>query len=93
MAILHKQRQKVTALQVIARSEQDLEPPWRFKRIDVIYRFSGVSLREDFIRRAIELSERKYCSIYATLQPGVEIHSEYEIIEDATFVSEPGAAD
>jgi putative redox protein len=87
MSILHKQRQQVVALQVIADSEQDEASPWRFRRIHVRYRFSGRNLKARSIKRAIALSETKYCSIYATLRDAVEIRSEYEIIDEGGLPS------
>ena len=80
MSILQKQRQQVTGLQVSAESERDDEPPWRFRKIHIRYRFSGRNLKAEAIKRAIELSETKYCSIYATLRDTVEIQSDYEIV-------------
>ena len=82
MAIVRKQQQHVTRLEVIADSERDTEPPWRFKKIHILYRFTGRNLRAASIKRAIELSETKYCSTYATLRDTVEIQSEYEIVPE-----------
>jgi putative redox protein len=82
MSILQKQRQQVTRLVVTADSERDAEPPWRFRKIRILYRFTGRGLKAEFIARAIELSETKYCSIYATLRDAVDIQSEYEIVQD-----------
>jgi putative redox protein len=81
IAILHKQRQQVTGLRVTAESEQEPEPPWRFKKIRIHYRFSGRNLRSDQIRRAIELTETKYCSTYATLRTCIEILTEFEVVD------------
>ena len=81
-SILQKQRQHVTALQAFADSEREEEPPWRFKKILIRYRFSGRNLNADLIQRAIELSENKYCSIYATLRAVVELKSEFEIVNE-----------
>ena len=83
MAILRKQRQQVTDLQVFADSERDEEPPWRFRRIRVRYRVVGRDLNAVHVRRAVELSEAKYCSIYATLRDAVEIRSEVEIVDES----------
>jgi putative redox protein len=80
MTIVRKQHQHVTRLEVIADSERDTQPPWRFKKIHILYRFTGRNLRAESIKRAIELSETKYCSIYATLRDTVDIQSAYEII-------------
>ena len=72
-SILAKQRQQLTGLTVTAESEQDDVPPWRFRRIRLTYRLSGPGLDEAAARRAVQLSETKYCSIYATLKDAVEI--------------------
>lgn len=79
ISILQKQREAVTGLEVIAESEQDAEPPWRFRKIHIVYRVAGRDLSEEHVRRAVELSEQKYCSIFATLRACVEIDSRVEI--------------
>lgn len=81
IAILRKQRQQVTGLQVTAESEREDEPPWRFCRIRIVYRLTGRQIEPERVRRAIELTENKYCSIFATLSQAVEIQSEFEILE------------
>lgn len=81
LGILRKQRQQITGLQVVATSLREDEPPWRFRKIHVLYRFSGHHLNPEQVQRAIELSETKYCSIYVTLQDAVQIKSEYVIVE------------
>jgi putative redox protein len=43
----------------------------------------GHNVSEKALVQAIELSDEKYCSVAATLRPGVEIVSSYEIIEEA----------
>lgn len=81
IAILRKQRQQVTGLHVTAESEREEDPPWRFRRIRILYRLTGQMIEAERVRRAIELTERKYCSIFATLSRAVEIQSEFEILE------------
>ena len=82
VAILQKQRQKITALEVFAESLRDVEPPWRFRKITIRYRISGRDLNQERIQKAVELSESKYCSTYATLRGAVEIVSVVEILPD-----------
>ena len=79
IAILKKQRQQITSFRVAAESERDEDPPWRFKRIHIRYSFSGRDLNPQQVQRAIELSEARYCSTFATLRQAVEITSDYEI--------------
>ena len=81
--ILGKQRQSVTGLEITVSGEQDPEPPWRFTRMHVIYRVRGRALKEDGVRRAVELSEGKYCSVAASLRPQVEITHSLEVADEA----------
>jgi putative redox protein len=80
--ILQKQRQVVLSLRVTAESEREEEPPWRFKRIHIRYHLRGSSLSADRVQRAIELTEGKYCSIYATLRQAIELTSDYQIEDE-----------
>jgi putative redox protein len=79
VSILKKMHKSIDSLVITAESERESEPPWRFTRITITYRLRGDNLKETDVRRAIELAEKKYCSIYATLQPVVELRSEIEI--------------
>ncbi len=81
VAILRKQRQNVTHLEVTAESERDDDPPWRFRKIRILYRITGSGLEPERVQRAIDLAEQKYCGVYATLREAVEISSQFEIIE------------
>ncbi len=81
IAILTKQRQPLTGLQVTAESERDSQPPWRFRKIHVHYRIAGHGLDRLKVQRAIALSEDKYCSIHATLKPVIELSSDFEIVD------------
>ena len=45
----------------------------------------GVS--PEAVRRAVELSVDKYCSVAATLRPTAEIVSSYEVLEETAVVS------
>jgi putative redox protein len=83
MSILQKQRQLVHSLRVTAESEREDEPPWRFKRIRIRYHIHGTNLNAAHVQRAIELSEEKYCSIYATLRQAIELTSELDLTNEA----------
>jgi putative redox protein len=81
-SILRKQKQDIRHIEVEANSERDDEPPWCFQRIHVLYRIWGEGVKPAAVERAIRLTEEKYCSIYATLKPAVEIVSKYEIMNE-----------
>jgi putative redox protein len=80
--ILKKKRQRLTGLEVAISGEQDPDPPWTFHRIHVVYTLRGRGLSEKAVADAIKLSEDKYCSVKATLDKDVEIHTEYRIVEE-----------
>ena len=81
ISILRKKRELVTAYRVELRGERRAEHPRSYKRMEVHHIVTGRSISERSLERAIELSEHKYCSVAATLRPGAEIVSTYEIIE------------
>lgn len=80
ISILHKKRQTVTGYEVVTEGEQLDEHPHAFTRIDIVHRVTGPTLDEEAVRRAIELSATKYCSISSTLATGVvELHHRYHV--------------
>jgi len=78
LSILKKMRQPVEAFTVEVSGARAEEHPKRFTALEVVYRFKG-DLDETKVARAIELSETRYCSVEATLRPGVPITSRFEI--------------
>ena len=79
--ILQKQRQDLHRLHVTAESVQDATPPWRFRSIHIHYQAVGRDIDPEKLRKAIQISEEKYCSVYATLKDAIEITHDYEVVE------------
>ena len=79
--ILHKQRQELRELEATMESEQDPDPPWRFRRIAVKYVARG-AVDPVKAQKALALSEEKYCSISATLKQMVELTFQIEVESD-----------
>ena len=82
VSILKKKRQQVTSYVVEVSGTRRDEYPRSFTSMKVHHIVTGRSLSERAVAHAIELSENKYCSVAATLRPGVEIQSSFEIIEE-----------
>ena len=82
VSILKKKREQVTDYRVEVRGARREEYPRAFTRMEVRHVVRGRNVSEKSVASAIELSETKYCSVAATLRPGVEIVTSYEIIED-----------
>ena len=79
--ILEKKRRTLTGLEVRVTGEQESDPPWTYRKINIEYLVRGHGLSEKAVRDAIELSEEKYCSVAATLRGVAEITFEYTILE------------
>lgn len=79
--ILEKQRQELHQLKVWAEAVQDETPPWKFRKIHIHYQLIGKALDLEKVKKAVQLSEEKYCSVYATLRDVVEITHDIEVVE------------
>lgn len=82
VSILKKKRQQLTSYVVEVSGVRRDEYPRRFTSMKVHHILTGRSLSEKAVAHAIELSDNKYCSVSATLRPGVEIQTSFEIIEE-----------
>jgi putative redox protein len=81
ISILKKKRQDVTGFEINVRGDKTETHPKRFKSLTVEYVVKGKGIDEEAVKRAIELSLGKYCSVKATIEGGVPIEHVYKIIE------------
>jgi putative redox protein len=70
LTILRKKQQPVTAYRVHSSGDQRPGTPTRFIRFTVTHEVEG-DVDEAALRRAIELSATRYCSVGATLATGI----------------------
>jgi putative redox protein len=86
MDVIHilknRMRRNVTGLRIEVDSEQAEEHPKVYTRIEMKYWIKGKGLREKDVRRAIELSNTKFCSAAIMLGETAEIVTSYQIEED-----------
>lgn len=80
ISILRKKRQKVSAYEVTVNGERRDQHPRAFTRIEVVHRLRGEQLSPAAIEEAIQLSDTKYCSVHASLDPAIRLESRYEIL-------------
>jgi len=76
ISILGKMKVKVDAFRVETEALLADEHPKKFLAIKVIYVFEGAGITPEPLRKAIALSEEKYCGVRATLAPAVQIRHE-----------------
>ena len=82
MSMLRKSRQKVTDCRVEMQAERADAVPAVFTRINMHFVVTGVGLKENQVKRAVELSAEKYCSASIMLgAAGVDMTHSYEIVE------------
>ncbi len=78
VSILKKKRQNLENLKIVARGQQATEAPNYYTNIDLEYVAYG-DVQEEALRRAIELSETKYCSAMATMNGKTKFSSTYRV--------------
>ena len=77
--ILEKSRQNVKDCQIEINAERADEIPAVFTKIHMHFMIAGDGLNEKHVKRAVELSADKYCSVAKMLRPNVEISYDYEM--------------
>ena len=77
--ILQKSRQIVKDCQIVIDAERADDIPSVFTRIHMHLIVIGDGLNEKQVKRAVELSVDKYCSVAKMLRSDVEINYDYEI--------------
>jgi len=77
IAIATKMRVPIASLEITMEGDRAAEHPRRYVAIRATYHVSGVAEEDhDRIRRAVQLSEQKYCSVYHTLRTDLEYASD-----------------
>jgi len=80
-SILKKKRVDLQKFEVKLSGERANEHPKTFTKINLEYIFTGKNLKDEDLKRAIELSQDKYCPIVSMLKKTVEIKYSYKIID------------
>lgn len=78
-AILKKKKINLTNFQLHLNAEVARDHPKVFTKIHIEYIFHGKNLDSKQLKRAIELSQNKYCPITQMLKSSVEITTSYKI--------------
>jgi putative redox protein len=85
LAILKKKKQKVAAYRIEVDGNRN--PPGTYPRpftsIVIRHIVTGEDIDAASVRRAVELSDQKYCSVISTLRASPTVTSEFQIEEPA----------
>lgn len=82
-SILQKKKQQVKDIEINIKGEKADTYPKKFTNIEIEFVVSGKDLTEDAVKRAVELSMEKYCSVKATLEGAAKINFSYKIVNTA----------
>lgn len=75
VAVLKKMRVSPAKFEVVVDGELADEHPKKFTTVRVEYLFEGQDLPADKLKKAVSLSEERYCGIFATLRGNVSFET------------------
>mgnify|MGYP001578904753 FL=1 len=82
VSILKKKKQEINGVEIKVKGEKAENYPKKFTDIDIEFIVRGRNVSDDAVKRAVELSMEKYCSVKATLEGSAKITWRYKIIEE-----------
>ena len=82
VSILKKKKQNISGLEANVSGIMADDYPHRYTAITIEYIVHGRGVTDEAVKRAVQLSMDKYCSVKATLEGSARIDFSYKIIED-----------
>jgi putative redox protein len=77
--ILRKMRCEIAHYEMSAEGTRNLTPPQYYTAVDLMIHLSGKGITPKKIDRAIDLSLKKYCSVYHSLRKDLAVNIKYQI--------------
>ncbi|WP_347841020.1 OsmC family protein [uncultured Draconibacterium sp.] len=81
ISILRKMRVEVDDFNVIVSGDLTDEHPKQYFKMNVIYEFKGSDLPLEKLKKAVSLSEERYCGVSAMYKKVIELTSEIKILD------------
>ena len=85
VSILQKSRVDVEDCIVEIEAQRADDIPAVFTKIHVHYIVKGTGLQDKHVKRAVELTSEKYCSVSMMLKNAVELSYDYEIVDSGNI--------
>ncbi len=82
ISILRKKRQPVTGLEISIKGEKADKHPKRYTDVEVEFTVTGKGVDEEAVKRAVELSMQRYCSVKATLEGATKVGWSHKVVEE-----------
>ncbi|OGW28502.1 MAG: osmotically inducible protein OsmC [Nitrospirae bacterium GWC2_42_7] len=81
VSILKKKKENVKDIEININGIKEEEHPKKFRDINIEFIVKGIDLSDNAVRKAVELSMTKYCSVKATLEGSATITYTYKTVE------------
>jgi putative redox protein len=82
VSILKKKKQDITGMEITIKGGQIDTYPKKYSDIALEFIVRGKEISEEAVKRSIELSMNKYCSVKASLEGSAKVSFTYKIIQD-----------
>jgi len=82
VSILKKKKQTISGFEINVNGQKAESYPQKFTGIDIEFIIKGKNISEEAVKRAVQLSMEKYCSVKATIEGSANINYAYKIIEE-----------
>ncbi len=79
--ILGKMRAELRSVRARIDGTRAESHPRRFTELNLHYEISGAGIKLSDVERAMMLSRETYCSVYATLDPGIRLNITWNVAE------------
>ena len=79
ISILRKMRVEFDDFNVEVQADQTTEHPKHYHKMHVIYSFKGKDLPLDKIKKAVNLSEERYCGVSAVYKKAIDMSLEIRV--------------
>jgi putative redox protein len=88
VSILEKKRRTIERFSVVVTGERRPTHPRALARVSLEYRLTSPDALPEDLRRAVELSQERYCSVLASLSGEIEV--ETRLIHNGSPLPSPG---
>jgi len=82
VSLLRKMRMNFRGLEIRIKGERRDEHPRIYTGIELEYVVAGTGIDLNAVKRAVELSQEKYCSVKAMIQPVCPVKWTVQIVEE-----------
>jgi len=83
LLVMRRGRFELRGLRAHLVAERAASEPRRITKVDLRFSVAG-RIPEDRVARAIQLSREKYCSVWHSMRPDIELTTSFEVVPSLT---------